>query len=284
MNKRITTIEELRGYMKQKGLVNLFYSRQSILPNSEALDVILLGLYLQHIGIIEEIMGGTYERDRFSTRSKEKVATVKGSGVLIVLIYQNGKVKPLLFTYEFTNPQKWDNKEIKIRDIECEKLDIRPYHPENLLTRVECKNRKVVDIWKEVREELNYLYPFSSFTDLSDVLSGKRAREYYQKEYPEFIENELEAVLIENFEGGAEELEQAYNGKYVFLATPKVRKFGNVFINYTALIVPSQGMKEIIEETLDKTIKSIPSNENDLIKIQRKLYEKFVEILFNNLI
>jgi len=279
MNKRITTIEELEEYLKQKDLNNLFYSRQSIIPSLEAMFVILLGKYLQNRGIIDKIIGGTYAGDFFISGNPDKVAIVKGNGILI---YQrNEEVKLSPFKYEFTNPHKWEKR--KIEDIECENLNIRPYHPENLLSYVECKNRRVIDMWKEAVRNLSFLYPFNLFTDATNILKGKRASEYYSNEYPEFIENLHKAVLIENFDGGAEELEKAYNGKYVILAisVDEIKKFGNIEIRYRTLIVPSQGIKEIIEETLDKTIKNIPSNENNLIKIQRKLYEEFIKSLFN---
>jgi len=288
-NKYITTTVELEEYMNENDLNNILYARQIIVPNFEALSVILLGTYLQVRGIIVKKIGAYYSGDDFISRSLDKVITVKGSGILISK--KGEEVKVYTFGYRFTNPAKWEKK--KMEDIECENLEIvhaRPeYLIENPLTYVECKNRRVIDIWKELLEELNYLYSFDSFSDATKMLSGKRAIEYYKREYPEFIEKVNKAVLIDNFDGTDEKLKEllsAYNGKIVRLdfSPTEIIKFGNVQITPRSLVLPSQRVeeiKEIIEEALERSIKKVPQNENNLIKIQRILYKEFVKNLFN---
>jgi len=276
--KTITNIDELEKYLSEESLENLVYARQVLLPSVEALVVSLFARYLKERGVIKKLIGATYVGDMFTSINSDKAAIVSGGGILIYP--RNGEVKFLSYSYELTKAFKWENT--RIREIICEYKSINPFKENNPLNFVECENKKIVDFWKNIIDNLKYFLRFDEIVDFTQKANGKRAKDYYPKEYPEFIEKDNRAILIENFEG-AENLEKLYGGSYVFLAVNKRESFGKFPIKYNSLITPSQELEEKIREAIENAIKSEENaNEKNIIQLQRKLYESFIREVTNN--
>jgi len=271
--KAITNIDELEKYLSEKGLENLVYSRQVLIPSTEALVVNLFSEYLKNRGIIRQLIGATYVGDMFVSHNTDKAAIVSGTGVLIYP--KNGETKILSYNYEMTKPSKWEKR--RIREIECEHKSIKPYSENNPLNFFECENKKIIDFWKKVMNNLNYLFKFDKIIDVTQKFEGKLAKDYYQKEYPNFVEEDNRAILIENFEW-SKNLEELYNGKYIFLAVNKKESFGKFSIKYSSILTPSQTLEEKVKEAIENAIKSVEEEKN-IINLQRKLYENFVRYI-----
>jgi len=276
--KAITNIDELEKYLSEKDLENLVYARQVLIPSVEALVVSLFAEYLKKRGTIKKLIGATYVGDMFTSFNSDKAAIVSGTGILIYP--RNEETKLLSYSYEMTKASKWENK--RIREIECEYKSIKPFRDNNPLNFVECENKKIIDFWENVTNNLKYFLRFDEIVDFTQKANGKRSKDYYQKEYPEFVEKDNRAILIENFEV-AENLEKLYGGRYIFLAVNKKESFGKFPVGYNSLVTPSQELEEKIRVAIENAIKSVENDyEKNIIQLQRKLYESFVREVTNN--
>ncbi len=281
MNKKIETIEELKNYTKENNLNALFYGRQIQTPSVESLEVLLFGGYLEEQNIIERMYLGTFLKDMFVKNNSDKAAVLEGAGILVMYKEGGERVKSYTFRYKFGDSERNYKKEMeKLTIEEIEICTGRKEEKERILKKLKPKmGQPLYEFWENLQDELIRALGLGikvQRIDVSEVLKGMRASEYYREVYPGFVRR-LGAVLIENFEG-AENLEELFGGKYIPLAiSPKeIINFSNNRVKYSAQIIIDESCKEKVKECAEKVVKSKElENEKNIGNLQRKLFQEF---------
>jgi len=288
--KAIIDINEIKRYVSENNLDSIILCRQKITNNIETTNASLFAGYLKRMGIIREFKGCEYEEDWWNGKNRDKTLLLWGEGIYIYP--KNGEIKSLLFRYELANPSKFyiDKRErpIRIYEILCERLSIyspKPIlTPNNPLNYIKCEGRPIVEFWEDLVNRLNYFLGFDVIVDISPKVRGKNAKEYYPRDYPEFVEKDNRAVLIENFNiGDARKLEELYPRRYIPIVIGERIRFGKNIVSPFAILIPSDELRERVIDAKERAIDDVlREGERNVIKILDNLWRRFDYYIFSH--